>query len=59
MRYHDLAAYLRTEGWETDDLPFKVGSRGLVAKRNKKAIYDTVKKYNIKVKQSQERKRDL
>ena len=49
LRYHDLAADLKTAGWETDHLPFEVGSRGLQKKRDKKSIYDTVKTYNIKV----------
>ena len=47
LRYHDLAADLKTAGWETDHLLFEVGSRGLQKKRDKKSICDTVKTYNI------------
>ena len=43
---------LKTEGWETENIPFEVGSRGLVTKRNKKSISDIFKKWNVKVKKS-------
>ena len=52
LRYENLATDLRERGWETDNVPFEVGSRGLVTKRNKKSISDTTKKFNVKITKS-------
>ena len=53
LRYENLTSDLQEKGWETENLPFEIGSRGLVTKRNKNTIFSTTKKYNIKVKKNQ------
>jgi hypothetical protein len=53
LKYQELTEDLRNRGWETENVPFEVGSRGLVTKRNKKSISDILKKWQIKTKKSQ------
>jgi hypothetical protein len=42
-RYEDLCSDLRSAGWKTNLVPFEIGSRGQVTKRNKSAITKTTK----------------
>ena len=53
LRYHGLSQDLIERGWETENIPFEIGSRGLVTKRNKKCISEASQKHNIKVKKTQ------
>ena len=50
LHYLNLASDIRSRGWETENVPFEVGSRGQVTKRNKKSICDTTRKFNITLK---------
>ena len=40
LHYLNLASGLRNQGWETDNVPIEVGSRGQITKRNKLSISD-------------------
>ena len=42
---HVLPEDLRYKGWETNNFPFEIGSRGFINKRNKQTITDTMKKF--------------
>ena len=48
-RYMDLASDLKNKGWSAENIPFEIGSRGHIDNRNKTSIYNTMKKYNIKI----------
>ena len=50
--YLNLTEDLRQNGWVTDCVPFEIGSRGYISKRNKKSIFDTLKTHTIKIKKS-------
>ena len=49
-KYNDLKSDLEDSGWTPYLLPFEIGSRGLITKRNKSSIINTFKKTHIKVK---------
>ena len=50
LRYFDLKTDLQQAGWLVNLVPFEIGSRGLVTKRNKTALINTFKRNHIKVK---------
>ena len=51
--YLDLKTDIETSGWKTSLVPFEVGSRGQVTVRNKKAIIESCKKNQLKIKRNQ------
>ena len=48
-RYMDLTNDLIEKGWEAENIPFEIGSRGHINSRNKTSILNIMKKYNIKI----------
>ena len=48
-RYLDLQSYLEKAGWKTYLVPFEIGSRGQVTKRNKSAIYNATARNHMKL----------
>ena len=48
-RYNDLTNDLIEKGWSAENIPFEIGSRGHIDKRNKTSIYNVMKKNNIKI----------
>ena len=48
-KYLDLTSDLRTKGWRAECVPFEIGSRGHISQRNKNSIFDTMKKFKIKI----------
>ena len=52
IKYNDLKIDLESRGWSSNIVPFEIGSRGHVTKRNKLSIYKTMKNWNIKVNQN-------
>ena len=48
-KYLDLTSDLRTKGWRVECVPFEIGSRGHISQRNKNSIFDTMKKFKIKI----------
>ena len=49
IKYFDLKTDLEEKGWKANLVPFKIGSRGFITKRNKSSIINTMKKTHIKV----------
>ena len=49
-RYFDLTKDLKAEGWLADCVPFEIGSRGHVTKKNKSDITNILTNYDIKIK---------
>ena len=50
-KYNDLKKDLEKAGWRTKLIPFEIGSRGLVSKRNKIAISQILQEVKIKTNQ--------
>ena len=50
-RYFDLTNNLKAKGWSADCVPFEIGSRGHITKKNKSDITNILRKYNIKLPQ--------
>ena len=50
-RYFDLTNDLKEKGWSADCVPFEIGSRGQITKKNKSDITNILRKYNIKLPQ--------
>ena len=48
-KYNDLKKDLEKAGWKTKLIPFEIGSRGLVTKRNKTTISKALKEVKIKI----------
>ena len=51
-RYNDLKDDLEKAGWNVMLIPFEVGSRGQVTKRNREALTNVLKRNKLKVKNS-------
>jgi hypothetical protein len=52
-KYNDLKTDLESVGWKVHLIPFEVGSRGQITKRNKDALVNVFKRNHIKVKPNQ------
>ena len=52
-KYHDLKIDLEGVGWKVHLIPFEVGSRGQITKRNKDALINVFKRNHIKVRNNQ------
>ena len=52
-KYNDLKMDLEGVGWTVQLIPFEVGSRGQITKRNKEALINVLKRNQIKLKNSQ------
>ena len=48
-KYNDLKVDLESAGWVVHLIPFEVGSRGQITKRNKNALINVLKRNQIKV----------
>ena len=48
-KYNDLKSDLEDKGWTANLVPFEIGSRGLITKRNKSSIIKTLKKTHMKL----------
>ena len=48
-KYNDLKVELESVGWVVHLIPFEVGSRGQITKRNKNALINVLKRNQIKV----------
>ena len=51
--YNDLKSDLLKEGWKTTLVPFEIGSRGLVNKRNRESLIAVMKRNRIKLRHTQ------
>ena len=49
--YRDLTSDIKKKGWQVECVAFEIGSRGYISLRNKKSIFDTLKKFKEKVQQ--------
>ena len=47
--YIDLTSDLKKNGWSAENIPFEIGSRGHINKRNKTSIESTMKNHNISI----------
>ena len=52
-KYNDLKVDLEKVGWNVELLPFEVGSRGQITKRNKENLINVFKRNRLKVKNTQ------
>ena len=52
-KYNDLKVDLERVGWVVQLIPFEVGSRGQITKRNKESLINVFKRNQIKVKNNQ------
>ena len=52
-KYYDLKKDLEDVGWRVHLIPFEVGSRGQITKRNKDSLIHVFKRNQIKVKKQQ------
>ena len=52
-RYLDIKQDLEVAGWSTNLVPFEVGSRGQVTKRNRSSIYNVTKRHHINLNHTQ------
>ena len=52
-KYSDLKKDLEEVGWRVHLIPFEVGSRGQITKRNKDSLINVFKRNQIKVKNQQ------
>ena len=48
-RYRDLTSDIKNKGWQVECVAFEIGSRDYISQRNKKSIFDTLKKFKVKV----------
>ena len=48
-RYIDLTSDLNKNGWSAENIPFEIGSRGHINKRNKTSIESTMKNHKISI----------
>ena len=53
LKYFDLKEDILKAGWSVNLVPFEIGSRGMVTKRNKTSLMETFKRYQLKVKHKQ------
>jgi hypothetical protein len=51
--YNDLKSDLLKEGWKATLVPFEIGSRGLVNKRNRESLIAVMKRNRIKLRHTQ------
>jgi hypothetical protein len=51
--YNDLKTDLEKAGWKVTLVPFEIGSRGLVNKRNRESLTSAMKRNNIKIRHTQ------
>ena len=53
ITYNDLKGDLEKTGWKVMLVPFEIGSRGLVNRRNKESLMSAIKRNNIKIRHIQ------
>ena len=53
INYNDLKGDLEKAGWKVMLVPFEIGSRGLVNRRNKESLMSAMKRNNIKIRRIQ------
>ena len=49
-RYVDLTSDLLQKGWQAENIPFEIGSRGHINSRNQTSTLNFIKKHNISIK---------
>ena len=52
-KYNDLKVDLESVGWDVQLIPFEVGSRGQITRRNKNSLINVLKRNKIKLNNNQ------